>query len=215
MKHDASRPILDLARERPMDIKQSGALEIGAAVALAVSSGAKLIGIDGLPVAGKSTLADKIITATGGDGIFLDDFVRPRAEWRGKLAPSFPFGYIRHDAFLETVSDLARDGHCSYRPFDWTSGQLSAETREVSLDRVVVIEGVSALHPQLRAFYDLGFWVESDGSSVLEAALGRGVGDWAEEWRTLFIPSVAIYLQAFPRSPADIIVKGRGYSKNP
>jgi uridine kinase len=198
-----------------MDIKVSGALEIGAAVAMAVSSGARLIGIDGLPVAGKSTLADKIITMTGGAGIFLDDFVRPEAEWRGKLAPSFPFGYIRYDEFLQAVTDLARDGHCSYRPYDWASGQLSAGPRKVSLDHVVVIEGVSALHPRLRSFYDLGFWVESDGSSLLEAALGRGVGDWAEEWRTLFIPSVALYLQEFARSPADIIVKGRGYSQSP
>jgi uridine kinase len=53
--------------------------------------GLRLIGIDGLPVAGKSTLASQLAEATGGACIHLDDFVKPEAEWRWHNRPSFPF----------------------------------------------------------------------------------------------------------------------------
>ena len=198
-----------------MQIENPRFVDFDAAAAAAVSSGARLIAIDGLPVAGKSTLAERIVAATGGVGIFLDDFVRPEAEWRGKIDPSFPFGYIRYDAFLEAVSSLAAQGHCSYRPYDWATGQPSESARTVTLDRPVVVEGVSALHPDLCPLYDLRFWVESDPASMLDAALNRGVGDWAEEWRALFVPSVQLYLRGNPSARADLVVQGRGCRETP
>ena len=195
-----------------MDAATGTSISAEEAVAKVAAIGARLIAIDGLPVAGKSTLADAILAVTGGQAIYLDDFVRPETEWRGKIGPAFPFGYIRYDAFFKAVTDLAGTGQCQYRRYAWETGQLSDTVRTVTLDRPVVVEGVSALHKQLSPLYDLRFWVESDAASMLDAALSRGVGDWAGEWRTLFAPSVALYLDSDPRSRADFVVRGRGYS---
>jgi uridine kinase len=55
----------------------------------------RLLAIDGLPLAGKTTLADRLAAAIGGACVFLDDFIKPEREWRWRDRPSFPFDYIR------------------------------------------------------------------------------------------------------------------------
>ncbi len=186
---------------------------IDATEALEKAARARLIAIDGLPVSGKSTLADRMIEAIGAKAIYLDDFVKPEAQWRGSVEPSFPFPYIRYDEFINTVRTLHRDGSCSYFPYDWSSGREAEEARHITLAQPVIIEGVSSLHPHLKPLYDLSFCVKSDAKSKLQASLERGAGDWSDEWRNLFMPSVDIYLESNPRDRADYIVKGRGYSE--
>lgn len=207
------RPLLAHVGIAVMDMGSAEILEPIEAVRRA--SSARLIAIDGLPVSGKSTLADQMIEALGAEVIYLDDFVRPEAEWRGLVSPGFPFPYIRYDEFLDTVHTLGRHGECSYFPYDWRTGQPSKELRRVVRDKPVVIEGVSTMHPQLAPLYDLRIWVESDRESVLQASLARGVGDWADEWQNLFLPCVELYLAGLPKERADLIVKGRGYSAIP
>jgi broad-specificity NMP kinase len=58
------------------------------------------VAIDGLPLAGKSTLADRLAVAAGAECIRLDDFVKPEAEWRSHDQPSFPFDFIRYNEFI-------------------------------------------------------------------------------------------------------------------
>ncbi len=61
------------------------------AVALALARTApSLIAIDGLPVSGKSTLADRMAAALGAECLYLDDFVKPEAFWPSRTSPSFP-----------------------------------------------------------------------------------------------------------------------------
>lgn len=91
-------------------------IDFGEAVALASTyPDARLIAIDGLPLAGKSTLAKRIATVLSAEIISLDDFVKPEAEWRSRTEPSFPFDFVRYDEFLNAVNSLAGDGFCSYR----------------------------------------------------------------------------------------------------
>jgi hypothetical protein len=74
----------------------------------------------------------------------------------------------------------------------------------------IIVEGVSALHPDLAPLYDLRIWIESDAASALAALGQRGMGPWAREWRELFLPSVELYLQTKPWERADILARGRG-----
>ncbi len=170
----------------------------------------RLVAIDGLPLAGKSTLADRLALALGAECVRLDDFVKPEAEWRSHNQPSFPFDFIRYDEFVAAASGLATSGLCSFRPFSFETGGIEREAREVRVDRPVIVEGVSALHPDLAPLYDLRIWVESDAASTLAASGQRGMGPWAREWRELFLPSVDLYLQTKPWERADILARGRG-----
>lgn len=170
----------------------------------------RLVAIDGLPLAGKSTLADRLAVALRAECIRLDDFVKPEAEWRSHDQPSFPFDFIRYDEFMAAVAGLATSGRCSFRPYDFETARIENTAREVRLDRLVIVEGVSALHVDLAPLYDLRIWVESDAQSTLAASARRGMGPWAREWRELFLPSVELYLLTKPRERADIAARGRG-----
>jgi uridine kinase len=173
----------------------------------AMLSPLRMVGIDGLPLAGKSTLADRLATAIGAQCVRLDDFIKPEQDWRSHDQPSFPFDYIRYDEFIAAVKGLAVTGTCSYRIYDYETGMVATGSRTVR--QPVIVEGVSALHPDLAPVYDLRIWVESDSASTLTASYQRGVGSWAREWSRLFLPSVELYLRTAPRDRADIIAKGR------
>jgi uridine kinase len=175
-----------------------------------------LLAIDGLPLAGKTTLADRLAAAVGGACVFLDDFIKPEREWRWRDRPSFPFDFVRYDEFAGAVRGLATDGECRYRPWDYRTGERADLDRVVRLlDGPVIVEGVSALHPDLAPLYDLRVWVESDAATVLDAARTRGVGSWAREWEVMFVPSVALYMRTDPIGRADLLAAGRGASVAP
>jgi uridine kinase len=186
-------------------------LDFDAAVEQVRGLGSGLVAIDGLPVSGKSTLAERLERELGAQTIYLDDFVRPESEWRGKAEPGFPFPYMRYDTFMAAVRDLAAGRAANYRRYDWSTGQL-ADWHQMAPTGLVVVEGVSSLHPGLAPLYDLRLWVESDAATTLSASLARGVGDWEAEWRNLFMPSVELYLASDPWLRADELVAGRGAS---
>jgi hypothetical protein len=75
---------------------------------------------------------------------------------------------------------------------------------------LALVEGVSALHPDLAPLYDLRVWVESDAETTLAASFERGVGSWAREWEFMFLPSVGLYLRTDPKARADVVALGRG-----
>jgi uridine kinase len=187
-------------------------IDFEAALAMLRDRPQGLVAIDGLPVSGKSTLAQRLENELGAVTVYLDDFVRPEAEWRGVVKPAFPFPYFRYDEFLAAVTALVRGETARYRRYDWAAGKLAEDWCEIRPEGLVVVEGVSALHPMLAPLYHLRFWVESDAETTLAASLARGVGDWEGEWRDLFMPSVALYLATDPRTRADHLVAGRGAS---
>jgi uridine kinase len=169
-----------------------------------------LAAVDGLPCAGKSTLVSRLNEGVDFECIYLDEFVLPEKDWPPGIKPAFPFKYIRYDEFLDAVRTLASLGTCSYRPFDWDSFTVSAERRTLNLSKLVVVDGVSSLHPSLCNLYGLRIFVESDRASTLQAALDRGAGAWADYWRYLFLPSADIYMESQPQQRADLLIAGRG-----
>jgi uridine kinase len=175
-------------------------------------SDSRLIAIDGLPCAGKSTLATQLVDSFGCEAIYLDDFALPPADWASAKV-GFPFTYMRYDDFLRAVVTLANTGRCQYAPFDWEKLEISSVTRTVTLDRPVIVEGVASLHPQISPLYSLRFYVESDRGSILATAAARGDAHWHVQWRDLFLPSVDVYMESRPCLRADHVVAGRGAEK--
>lgn len=169
-----------------------------------------LVAIDGLPVSGKSTLADFLCRRLELDAVYLDDFVLPQRLWPSDRQPAFPFGYIRYADFMAAVVSLATSGRTQFHPFDWANGDVADTPRTVVLDRPVLIEGVSSLHPDLCRYYALRVFVDSDRSTTFEAAAARGLGDWRAVWRQWFLTSVDRYFVSNPAERADVLVAGRG-----
>jgi uridine kinase len=169
-----------------------------------------LVAIDGLPLSGKTTLALRLMNELGVECVHLDDFVKPEAEWPSRDIPSFPFDYIRYDEFISAVRSLAQNHGCVFYPYDWETGRTADEPKVIRGDGITIVEGVSALHPDLTPLYDLRVWINSDAKTTLAASFQRGVGSWAHEWEFMFLPSVALYLQTDPKARADVVALGRG-----
>jgi uridine kinase len=169
-----------------------------------------MIAIDGLPASGKSTLADRLHAAFGYDRICLDDFILPQAQWPTPYKPSFPFQFARYAEFMAAIKSLAETGECTFVPFDWAVLRLSHTPRTVRLNRPVLIEGVSALHPDLCQRYSLKVFVDSDRTTTDEASKVRGLGIWVDPWEKMFLPSSDLYMKTRPKERADVILPGRG-----
>jgi uridine kinase len=170
-----------------------------------------LIGIDGLPCAGKTTLACRLQNMYGFEILHVDEFLRPEAEWPNRK-PGFPFPYLRYDEFLAAVTALAETGACDYYPFDWETLAIATEPRHLTTQRPVIVEGISTLVPVLANYYGLKIFVRSERDSVLQVAKARNFGIWAKEWRKIFLPSADMYMMSKPEERADIVVPGRGIS---
>ena len=169
-----------------------------------------LVGIDGLPCSGKSTLVDQVAARSTIASLSLDDFVLPRTVWPADIRPAFPFAYVRHAEFFAAVRELHETGSATITPFDWDRYRLGTPHRLERGNRALFVEGVSALAAELVSVYDLKVFVESDRTTVLAAARARGLGPWADEWPTLFLPSADLYMATQPQARADWIVAGRG-----
>jgi uridine kinase len=169
-----------------------------------------LVAIDGLPLSGKTTLAQQVTEELGAECLGLDDFVRPEAEWSSRDKPSFPFDFVRYGEFVDAVRSLAHNRRCVFHPYNWETGRVEDLPKVVRGDGIALVEGVSTLHPDLAPLYDLRIWIESDAETTLAASLQRGVGSWAHEWEFVFLPSVELYLQTDPKARADLVACGRG-----
>lgn len=183
---------------------------IETAQALALAKGKRAIGIDGLPVSGKSTLAEHLQAELGAVCLYLDDFVIPEDLWPWPHRPAYPFPYMRYAEFLEAAAALTTDQTCTYQPYDWATRQLAGPRTLHAGAGPVVIEGVSALCETLSPFYDLRIWVQSDAATTLAAAYDRNGHSWHRQWRDYFLPSVELYMATHPRDRADVVVRGRG-----
>lgn len=124
----------------------------------AVSSGAaSIILLAGPSASGKTTTAGKIAQALVESGhaaytVSLDNFYLNQ-----ELSPRLPDGTpdfetvhaldipLIHDTFCR----LMRDGRCELPLFDFTTGQRSAQTEQLFLEKgdVVIVEGLHALNP--------------------------------------------------------------------
>ena len=146
-------------------------LSFDEAIALVGRRGAtaRLIAIDGLPLSGKSTLAERMAAAHGLAILPFDDFVLPRHMRPKGIAPGYPFPYFRTDAFRRAVRDLLAHGACTYLPFNWKTGRLQGEPTTLRADGPVIVEGCSTLDPELATHYDLRLFLESDRPSLLAA----------------------------------------------
>ena len=191
-----------------MRVAPLGFLE-GAGAVLAGKLPRKLIGIDGLPCAGKTTLAYRLREIYGFEILQVDEFLRPEEDWPTRK-PGFPFAYLRYDEFLNAVTSLAETGECAYAPFDWERLAISTKERRITTQRPVIVEGISALVPVLARYYGLKIFVRSAREDVLDVAYGRNFGIWAQEWRKIFLPSADMYMMTRPEERADVVVPGRG-----
>lgn len=161
-----------------------------------LSSGARIIAIDGRSAAGKTSLAALIAESSGGSIVHMDDFFLP-VDMRTPERLSSPGGNVHSERFIEEVlPHLARKEMFSYRRFDCSLMDYAAEPVEADASGIIVIEGAYSLSPAFGHYYDLSVFCDVDGSVQMRRIIARNGKEKAEVFRTRWIPMEEMYISS-------------------
>ena len=169
-----------------------------------------IVAIDGLAGAGKSTLAKQLVAQMpNASCVNIDDFYRPihfdqviKLGSYELIESFFDWRRLKDHLLIPAGKSL-----CSvYRKYDWDSDELSDKI-EIPANDVLIVEGVFALLPALRAFYQFKIYVDTPKSQRVTRIASRKYPDsnWIDPW----ILAEEWYLKIFePQHHADIVING-------
>lgn len=156
----------------------------------------RVVAIDGLGGAGKSTLATRLGAEIGAPVIHTDDF----ASWDTPLA-WWP-------RMLEQVLlPLSRNETARFQRYDWEARAL-AEWHDVAPAPIVIVEGVSSSRTEFRRYLSFAVWVNTPRATRLERGLerdGEGARELWDEWMRAEDAWVAA---DSPAECADLVLAG-------
>ena len=168
-----------------------------------------LVGIDGCSAAGKSTLAHFLrsylshVTIVPGD-----DFYRVmNEEERAALdaAGGYHWYYDWQRLERDVLQPLSRRQVARYQRRSWNTGRLG-EWVEVQPQGIILVEGVYTTRPELRAYYDITLFVETNVALRMQRQGERtDPSDWVARWEA----AEAYYLHHYqPHKNVDLILAG-------
>ena len=130
------------------------------------------VGIDGRGGAGKSSFAEELGQFLPGSVVVpLDDFVLLNRiadnDWEGV----WDRDRLRH----EVLTPYRQRRSFSYYPVNWETGKPGPLRTAHDVD-YLVIEGITALHPDLRDCYDVTVWIDTPADIAVARGLERDQG---------------------------------------
>ena len=154
-----------------------------------------VIAIDGPCCGGKTTLAERLSGMVPCTVFHTDDFFLPKILQKSVdiVAPGENLDHER--LFNQVLSRVGNDSSLSYQRFCCEKQQLSSPIT-VSLERVVIVEGVYSAHPKYDSIYDFKYFLDLDTALQRSRLVDRN-GDNAEAFYNRWIPLEEAYFQAF------------------
>ena len=183
------------------------------------------VGVDGIDLAGKTTLADEMAAHIERRGrpvirASIDGFHRPRVE-RYRRGEDSPEGYYQ-DSFdydsvrEELLEQLSPGGTGRYRAatFDLDSDVFIYEPlRDASSGSILLFDGIFLFRPELNDFWDFRIFLHIGFDEMLRRARLRDTARFGtpeaveQRYRTRYIPGQQLYLQSVePEKLADVVV---------
>ncbi len=160
-----------------------------------------LIAIDGFGGSGKTTLAKKLAEKFEFVSIVqLDDFYSPELKRTD-----------RKRLVEQVVIPLKENRKAKYQRYDWTNKSL-AEWKEIEAGGIVIVEGISTLHPDFGDKYDLTIWIDTSQEEAAKRGISRDINEYnidsKEQWKNEWMPQEKEYVELIkPQNKADIIFK--------
>ncbi|GAB3400639.1 AAA family ATPase [Flindersiella endophytica] len=169
-----------------------------------------LMAIDGCSGAGKSTLArviaDGLADATVVHG---DDFYAGEpAGWESWEPAEAYSGFWDYRTLERDLLQPLRLGTtATYRPYDWDRNRVGIATVDVRPSRVVIVEGVLTLRPELLGYWDFAIYVDTTPDERRRRILDRNEND--EIHIAQWTAGEDYYVETHaPHAFADIVLDG-------
>ncbi|MEV3952042.1 MULTISPECIES: uridine kinase [Streptomyces] len=196
---------------------------------LALGTGRRAVGIDGLTASGKTSLGHELAERIAARGrpvlrATLDDFKKPwkdrhlydRESGEGYYRNAYDYGAAARLLFEPFRSpEATRCALCAIDPL--TQRDHSAETRPLGADSVLIVDGVFAFRPEIDACWDFRVWVHVDDELSVRRGAARDQ-DWAGSdaesiHRDRYLVAEHLYLaEADPLSRVDAVVDNSVFS---
>ena len=165
------------------------------------------VAIDGMCGSGKTTLAEELARRYDCNLFHMDDFfLRPEQRTAARYAQAG--GNVDYERFRsEILEHLADEGGFAYRRFDCRMMALG-EPREVSWNRLNIIEGAYSCHPYFGDAYQLRFFMEVSEGEQKRRILARNGAEMYQRFGREWIPMENRYFEAYGIRDKCIVVSG-------
>ncbi|KAA3663618.1 MAG: hypothetical protein DWQ04_09850 [Chloroflexi bacterium] len=184
------------------------------------------VAIDGVDTAGKTSLADELVSPLQKNGrsvirASIDSFHNPQSirYQQGKHSPA---GYFQdsfnHQALISLLlAPLGPGGNLHYQKeiFDFQKDSLTKQQNFLAQESdILLFDGVFLLRPELYNYWDLKIFVKVNFETVLKRAAIRDqklfgtIKDVQNRYQQKYIPGQKIYLAACtPEKLSDIVIQ--------
>ena len=160
-----------------------------------LANGKVVFALEGGSASGKTTLSKRLESIYDCTVFHMDDFfLQPHQRTPERFATIG--GNIDWERFLlEVLLPLSKGENITYKRFDCSTFRLSKEI-QVSPQRLVVVEGVYSMHPELEKFYDFSAFLEISHEQQKERILRRNSPTLAQRFFNEWIPLENQYFEA-------------------
>jgi uridine kinase len=171
------------------------------AAAIEYAGSTLLVGIDGTGGSGKSTLARNLAVAIGNAiVVHIDDF----ADWSDDS--NWELSTFANRVLEPLIAGIT----AKHQRYDWRTDTFG-EWFELVPNGVVIVEGVTALRPDLRDYWHVSTWVDCPRDLRLERGVARDGEAIRSKWKDLWMPGEDEYFERDrPRENALFIYDGSG-----
>ena len=132
-----------------------------------------LVAICGWADTGKSTLAKDLCAGLqtqghAADCISTDAFMKDRAERNAIGVTGYDPISVNIESLALAIDHFVAGEAFSYHPYDNRTGAKRQDCRIVAPGRVLVVEGIHALHPMIESRFSLKIFIDSDEQTLRE-----------------------------------------------
>lgn len=165
-----------------------------------------VIALDGRAASGKTTMARELAYILDAPAVHMDDFFVPPA-LRSDERYAQPGGNVHYERFCEEVLPfIGKNEPFSYRIFDCSIMDYNG-TAEIPSAQYRIVEGSYSCHPKFGSYADIRVFSDIDPKTQIKRVEKRDGSEYAEMFRTKWIPLEEKYFNAFDiRKTCDIIV---------
>jgi len=152
--------------------------------------------IDGYCASGKTTLAELMESVYDCSVFHMDDFFLP-PDMKTAERLKIPGGNVHWERFREEVAlPLSKGDRVTFRRYDCGTGTLLPK-KTVLPEKLSVVEGSYALHPELRGFYTLRIMLKLPYADRVERIRRRNGEELLKRFVKEWIPLENRYFEAF------------------